>query len=153
MNANKLSVLVIDDQEEYQNEIKNILSSLGITNVTVCENGNIGLFWLRNKFFKFDLVITDWCMPLYNRKTIEKLQKQLYRDRELRELPIKNGIDFCKYVRRDTTLFHIKIILCSACLDNEKQSNFINAGVINACLKHPPSFNDIKQCLSNWYKI
>ncbi|MGI0118572.1 response regulator [Zooshikella sp. RANM57] len=153
MNKNKLSVLVIDDQKEYQDEIKNILVRLGITNVTVCENGNIGLFWLRNKFFKFDLVITDWCMPLYSRNTIEKLQRQLYRDNELRELPIKNGIEFCQYVRRDTALYDIKLILCSACLDNEKQSNLIEAGIINASLKHPPGFNDIKQCLSELYEF
>ncbi|MBU2705948.1 response regulator [Zooshikella marina] len=153
MNVNKLSVLIIDDQQEYQTQIKNILNKLSITNITVCENGNIGLSLLRNKFFKFDLAITDWCMPLYSRRTIERLQKQLYRDSELRELPIKNGIDFCHYVRNDTALYEMRLILCSACLDVEKQQGFIKSGVVDACLKHPPGLEEIKYCLSKWYSL
>lgn len=131
-----LSVLIVEDQQHQQNQLEECLFRLGINNIRHCENGNIALYWLRSKLQYFDLVITDWCMPIYSRRTVEKIQKQVYRDPELRQLPISNGLDLCQAIRRDTQLQHIKIVLRSACLAMDKQQSFLTNDWVDAVIDY-----------------
>jgi two-component system, chemotaxis family, chemotaxis protein CheY len=56
-----LSVLVIDDQPFFRTLLVEVLRSIGVTSVTVADDGLAGLKAFEDK--RPDVVITDWMMP------------------------------------------------------------------------------------------
>jgi len=74
-------VLVVDDSRVMRRIIRNILGSTGITEVDEAENGAAALQRLAHG--TFDLVITDWNMPVMDGLALVKAIRQDHRQANL----------------------------------------------------------------------
>jgi len=66
-----IAILVVDDFGTMRRIIKNILREIGFSNVTEADDGSTG--WTEIKKNTFDLIVTDWNMPIMT--GLELLQK------------------------------------------------------------------------------
>ncbi|MEQ9538087.1 MAG: response regulator [Deltaproteobacteria bacterium] len=101
-----IRILSVDDFSTMRRIVKNILRQLGYTNVDEAENGDAALQALRAK--KYDLVISDWNMP------------------------VKTGIELLKEVRADPDLSEMPFLMVTA---EAERHQVVEAGVNNYVLK------------------
>ncbi|MEQ8983797.1 MAG: response regulator [Deltaproteobacteria bacterium] len=104
-----IRILSVDDFSTMRRIVKNILRQLGYTNVDEAENGDAALQALRAK--KYDLVISDWNMP------------------------VKTGIELLKEVRADPDLSEMPFLMVSAEGERLQVVDAVEAGVNNYVLK------------------
>ncbi|MEQ8278939.1 MAG: response regulator [Deltaproteobacteria bacterium] len=104
-----IRILSVDDFSTMRRIVKNILRQLGYTNVDEAENGDAALQALRAK--KYDLVISDWNMP------------------------VKTGIELLKEVRADPDLSEMPFLMVTAEAERHQVVEAVEAGVNNYVLK------------------
>ena len=59
--SGSLNVLIVDDSLTSRNHIKLILNKMGITSLTMAEDGQEAIYLIRDNFY--DLIVTDYHMP------------------------------------------------------------------------------------------
>jgi CheY-like chemotaxis protein len=119
-----LVYLVIDDSKFTRKIIKNMLVGLGLRNAELAADATQGLEALKAKHI--DLVIVD------------------------REMPILNGVEFTRLVRRDKSLpdRHIPIVMASAHTEKNKIIEARDAGV-NEFIAKPFSAGELHRRIRN----
>ena len=76
MSKENFNILVVDDEKDYCDVLKMILTGKGYK-VETCGNGEEAIKKLEKK--SFDLVITDLCMPVMDgRQLLEEIKKREY---------------------------------------------------------------------------
>ena len=76
MSKENFNILVVDDEKDYCDVLKMILTGKGYK-VETCENGAEAVKKLEKK--AFDLVISDLCMPVMDgRELLEEIKKREY---------------------------------------------------------------------------
>ena len=80
------NILSVDDFSTMRRIVKNILRQLGYTNVDEAPNGEEAFNAMKSK--KYDLVISDWNMPV---KTGIELLKDVRADADLSGDPVPDG--------------------------------------------------------------
>jgi CheY-like chemotaxis protein len=58
-----LRILIVEDQQESRNLLKQMLSELGITQIYEAQDGRTGLQFIDSAFDFVDLILCDWNMP------------------------------------------------------------------------------------------
>jgi len=109
MPDKNMRILSVDDFSTMRRIVKNILKQLGYTNVDEAENGAAAMDAMREK--KYDLVISDWNMP------------------------VKTGIEFLKEVRSDPELKDTPFLMVTAEAEKDNVVQAMQAGVNNYVLK------------------
>ena len=102
-------ILSVDDFSTMRRIVKNILRQLGYTNVDEAENGAAALSTLKEK--KYDLVISDWNMP------------------------VMTGIELLKSVRADPGLKVTPFLMVTAEVEKSQVVEAIEVGVNSYILK------------------
>jgi two-component system chemotaxis response regulator CheY len=115
-----MKILVVDDMSTMRRIVKNIFKQLGFTNIEEAENGKEALD--KMKAAKFDLVVSDWNMP------------------------VMPGIDLLRNIRADAGLKHIPVLMVTAEAQKDNLLEAIQAGVSNYVVK-PFTAETIKQKL------
>jgi two-component system chemotaxis response regulator CheY len=116
----EMKILVVDDMSTMRRIVKNILKELGFANIDEAENGSEALTKLKEH--PFDLVISDWNMP------------------------VMAGIELLRNIRADDGLKHIPVLMVTAEAQKENLMEAIQAGVSNYIVK-PFTAETIKQKL------
>jgi two-component system chemotaxis response regulator CheY len=116
----QMKILVVDDMATMRRIVKNIFKQLGFVNVEEAENGKEALDKL--KAAKFDLVVSDWNMP------------------------VMPGIELLKNIRADSALKDIPVLMVTAEAQKDNLLEAIKAGVSNYIVK-PFTAESIKQKL------
>ena len=76
MSKEMFTILVVDDEPDYCNVLKMILSGKGYK-VDTCGNGKEAVHKLEKR--SFDLVVTDLCMPVMDgRRLLEEIKQREY---------------------------------------------------------------------------
>ncbi len=109
MPDKNIRILSVDDFSTMRRIVKNLLKQLGYYNVDEAENGEAALERLREK--KYDLVISDWNMP------------------------VKTGIELLREVRNDPDLADTPFVMVTAEAEKENVVEAMSAGVNNYILK------------------
>lgn len=104
-----MKILVVDDMSTMRRIIKNIFKELGFANVEEAENGSDALVKLKGD--KFDLVVSDWNMP------------------------VMPGIELLRNIRADGELKHIPVLMVTAEAQKDSLLEAIQAGVSNYVVK------------------
>jgi two-component system chemotaxis response regulator CheY len=104
-----IRILSVDDFSTMRRIVKNILKQLGYTNVDEAENGAAALDALKET--KYDLVISDWNMP------------------------VKTGIELLRDVRSDPSLSETPFLMVTAEAEKDNVVQAMEAGVNNYVLK------------------
>ncbi len=106
----KISVLVIDDDQTMRNAIISLLKSdAGIQDISTADNGLHGWKALSEK--PFDFVLVDWMMP------------------------VMDGYNFVKTVRRDASRHKTKIIMITSKKGVNDVSDAMNVGITSYIIK------------------
>lgn len=106
----ELSALVIDDDQTMRNAMASLLrSEVGIQNVAIAGNGLQGWKALTEK--PFDIVLVDWMMP------------------------VMDGYNFVKTVRRDAKRHKTKIIMITSKKGVDDVSDAMNVGITSYIIK------------------
>lgn len=116
----EMKILVVDDMSTMRRIVKNILKELGFSNIEEAENGSDALTKLKAN--PFDLVVSDWNMP------------------------VMPGIELLRNIRADASLKHIPVLMVTAEAQKENLVEAIQAGVSNYIVK-PFTADTIKQKL------
>jgi two-component system chemotaxis response regulator CheY len=109
MDINKLRILVVDDFNMMRSVIKNLLRELHYSHIDEAENGHAALRMLQKN--KYDLVLTDWNMP------------------------IMNGLELVNAMKKDDGLNHIPIVMITSEMKKEHVLDAIKAGASGYILK------------------
>ena len=109
MPDKNMRILSVDDFSTMRRIVKNILKQLGYTNVDEAENGAAAMDAMREK--RYDLVISDWNMP------------------------VKTGIELLREVRADPELQEIPFLMVTAEAEKDNVVEAMQAGVNNYVLK------------------
>lgn len=109
MPDKNIKILSVDDFSTMRRIVKNLLKQLGYFNVEEAENGEAALEMIKAK--KYDLVISDWNMP------------------------VKTGIQLLKDVRADPALKDIPFLMVTAEAEKDNVLEAMEAGVNNYILK------------------
>lgn len=104
-----LTILVVDDFSTMRNILKNILRQLGFNNIAEADSGQTALQRLSER--KFDLVISDWNMP------------------------VMNGIELLKAIRANEATKTIPVLMVTAEAKKENVVEAVQAGVNNYVVK------------------
>jgi two-component system, chemotaxis family, chemotaxis protein CheY len=115
-----MKILVVDDMSTMRRIVKNILKQLGFANIEEAENGKDALDKL--KAGPFDLVVSDWNMP------------------------VMPGIELLRNIRGDAALKHIPVLMVTAEAQKDNLLEAIQAGVSNYVVK-PFTAETIKEKL------
>lgn len=116
----EMRILIVDDMSTMRRIVKNIFKQLGFANLEEAENGKEALDKL--KAGKFDLVVSDWNMP------------------------VMAGIELLKNIRADAELTHIPVLMLTAEAQKDNLLEAIHAGVSNYIVK-PFSAATVKEKL------
>lgn len=109
MNLSELKILVVDDFHMMRTAIKNILKELHYSNIDEAEDGHIALRMLQKN--KYDLVLTDWNMP------------------------VMNGLELVRAMKQDDKLRNIPVVMVSAEIKKERVIDAVKAGASGYILK------------------
>ena len=104
-----MKILVVDDMSTMRRIIKNALQQIGFSNVDEAEDGKGALQKLRND--QFNLVISDWNMP------------------------VMNGLELLKEIRGDSNLKDTPILMVTAESKKENILEAIQSGASNYIVK------------------
>ena len=107
-------VLVVDDMAQIRDSVRRMLRDLKISNIIEADNGQKGWDILIEQYTKgspFDLVLSDWNMPLIT------------------------GIEFLRKVRADQRIATMPFILLTSESDKAQVTDAILAGVSQYIVK------------------
>lgn len=104
-----MNILVVDDFSTMRNIIKNILRQLGFQNIAEADSGQTALQRIKER--KFDLVISDWNMP------------------------VMNGIELLRAIRADEGTKTLPVLMVTAEAKKENVVEAVQAGVNNYVVK------------------
>jgi two-component system chemotaxis response regulator CheY len=104
-----MKILIVDDFSTMRRIIKNLLRDLGFTNTFEADDGHTALPLLQNGDFEF--VVTDWNMP------------------------IMEGIDLLKEIRKDPKLKHLPVLMVTAEAKREQIVEAAQCGVNGYIIK------------------
>ncbi len=93
-----LKILVVEDNEKIRKLLCNLLSNIGFASIAEAENGKLA--WDKMHAYTYDLVLTDW------------------------QMPIMDGIELLKLIRRDAHLKDMPVMMITA---SDKQDHIIEA--------------------------
>ena len=120
-----MKVLIVDDFSTMRRIIKNLLRDLGFTNTFEADDGNTALPMLKDGDFEF--VVTDWNMP------------------------IMQGIDLLKEIRKDPQLKHLPVLMVTAEAKREQIIEAAQAGV-NGYIVKPFTAGTLKEKLDKVFE-
>ncbi|TEW51644.1 chemotaxis protein CheY [Psychromonas sp. RZ5] len=120
-----MKVLIVDDFSTMRRIIKNLLRDLGFTNTFEADDGNTALPMLKSGDFEF--VVTDWNMP------------------------IMQGIDLLKEIRKDPQLKHLPVLMVTAEAKREQIIEAAQAGV-NGYIVKPFTAGTLKEKLDKVFE-
>jgi two-component system chemotaxis response regulator CheY len=120
-----MKVLIVDDFSTMRRIIKNLLRDLGFTNTFEADDGNTALPMLKEG--DFDFVVTDWNMP------------------------IMQGIDLLKEIRKDPNLKHLPVLMVTAEAKREQIIEAAQAGV-NGYIVKPFTAGTLKEKLDKVFE-
>jgi len=120
-----MKVLIVDDFSTMRRIIKNLLRDLGFTNTFEADDGNTALPMLKEGGFEF--VVTDWNMP------------------------IMQGIDLLKEIRKDPDLKHLPVLMVTAEAKREQIIEAAQAGV-NGYIVKPFTAGTLKEKLDKVFE-
>lgn len=120
-----MKVLIVDDFSTMRRIIKNLLRDLGFTNTFEADDGNTALPMLKDGNFEF--VVTDWNMP------------------------IMQGIDLLKEIRKDPKLKHLPVLMVTAEAKREQIIEAAQAGV-NGYIVKPFTAGTLKEKLDKVFE-
>ncbi|MDA7746369.1 chemotaxis response regulator CheY [Psychromonas sp.] len=120
-----MKVLIVDDFSTMRRIIKNLLRDLGFTNTFEADDGNTALPMLKEGGFEF--VVTDWNMP------------------------IMQGIDLLKEIRKDPNLKHLPVLMVTAEAKREQIIEAAQAGV-NGYIVKPFTAGTLKEKLDKVFE-
>ncbi|MEL0657960.1 chemotaxis response regulator CheY [Psychromonas arctica] len=124
MNKN-MKILIVDDFSTMRRIIKNLLRDLGFTNTFEADDGHTALPLLQNGDFEF--VVTDWNMP------------------------IMEGIDLLKEIRKDPKLKHLPVLMVTAEAKREQIVEAAQCGV-NGYIIKPFTAGTLKEKLDKIFE-
>ncbi len=105
VDYSKTKILIADDTAFLRVSLVKILTELGFekNNILECENGKLAFDYLRNYNGQFDIVLSDWNMP------------------------VMSGLDFLKCVRASSDYFKtIPFVLITTVSEKDKIVEAIN---------------------------
>jgi len=120
-----MKVLIVDDFSTMRRIIKNLLRDLGFTNTFEADDGHTALPMLKSGDFEF--VVTDWNMP------------------------IMQGIDLLKEIRKDPNLKHLPVLMVTAEAKREQIVEAAQAGV-NGYIVKPFTAGTLKEKLDKVFE-
>ena len=120
-----MKVLIVDDFSTMRRIIKNLLRDLGFTNTFEADDGHTALPMLKSGDFEF--VVTDWNMP------------------------IMQGIDLLKEIRKDPSLKHLPVLMVTAEAKREQIIEAAQAGV-NGYIVKPFTAGTLKEKLDKVFE-
>ncbi|WP_084683684.1 chemotaxis response regulator CheY [Psychromonas hadalis] len=120
-----MKVLIVDDFSTMRRIIKNLLRDLGFTNTFEADDGSTALPMLKEGSFEF--VVTDWNMP------------------------IMQGIDLLKEIRKDPKLKHLPVLMVTAEAKREQIIEAAQAGV-NGYIVKPFTAGTLKEKLDKVFQ-
>ena len=103
--------LVVDDFATMRKIVKNVLRQINITNVAEAEDGKVALDILKRDPADFELIVSDWIMP------------------------VMTGIDFLKACKEDDAIRNIPFVMVTAEAQKDSVLEAIKAGVDNYIVK------------------
>ncbi len=109
MNLHELNYLVVDDLELMRAVTVNQLRGMGFEKIKVARNGAEALELLRA--FKFDIVLSDWNMP------------------------VMSGLELLKTIRADAKLASMPFLMITAETERQRIEAVISAGVSGLLVK------------------
>lgn len=121
-----IRVLVVDDMAVMRRIVRNLLLDVGFTedNITEAEDGEKALEQLRSQ--EFDLVITDWNMP------------------------VMEGIELLREIRKDPKLQNKPVLMVTAEAKKEQIIEAAQAGV-NQYIVKPFTANTLNEKIKKIY--
>ena len=120
-----MKILIVDDFSTMRRIIKNLLRDLGFTNTHEADDGHTALPMLKSG--NFDFVVTDWNMP------------------------IMQGIDLLKEIRKDPQLKHLPVLMVTAEAKREQIIEAAQAGV-NGYIVKPFTAGTLKEKLDKVFE-
>jgi two-component system chemotaxis response regulator CheY len=120
-----IKILIVDDFSTMRRIIKNLLRDLGFTNTFEADDGNTALPMLKEGDFEF--VVTDWNMP------------------------IMQGIDLLKEIRKDPKLKHLPVLMVTAEAKRDQIIEAAQAGV-NGYIVKPFTAGTLKEKLDKVFE-
>ncbi len=113
-----INILVVDDVASMRGIIKNLLKSLGYDHIEEAEDGSAALEKIKHNHF--DIVITDWIMP------------------------VMDGKGLLNAIRRDATLSQLPVLMITA---EAKKENIIEAVLlgVKGCIVKPCSVGILEE--------
>ncbi len=120
-----MKILIVDDFSTMRRIIKNLLRDLGFTNTFEADDGHTALPLLQNGDFEF--VVTDWNMP------------------------IMEGIDLLKEIRKDPKLKHLPVLMVTAEAKREQIVEAAQCGV-NGYIIKPFTAGTLKEKLDKIFE-
>ena len=120
-----IKILIVDDFSTMRRIIKNLLRDLGFTNTFEADDGNTALPMLKDGDFEF--VVTDWNMP------------------------IMQGIDLLKEIRKDPELKHLPVLMVTAEAKRDQIIEAAQAGV-NGYIVKPFTAGTLKEKLDKVFE-
>lgn len=120
-----MKILIVDDFSTMRRIIKNLLRDLGFTNTFEADDGNTALPMLKDGDFEF--VVTDWNMP------------------------IMQGIDLLKEIRKDPKLKHLPVLMVTAEAKRDQIIEAAQAGV-NGYIVKPFTAGTLKEKLDKVFE-
>ena len=120
-----MKILIVDDFSTMRRIIKNLLRDLGFTNTFEADDGHTALPMLKHGDFEF--VVTDWNMP------------------------IMEGIDLLKEIRKDPKLKHLPVLMVTAEAKREQIIEAAQAGV-NGYIIKPFTAGTLKEKLDKIFE-
>ncbi|WP_166371908.1 chemotaxis response regulator CheY [Psychromonas sp. SA13A] len=120
-----MKILIVDDFSTMRRIIKNLLRDLGFTNTYEADDGHTALPMLKSG--NFDFVVTDWNMP------------------------IMQGIDLLKEIRKDPQLKHLPVLMVTAEAKREQIIEAAQAGV-NGYIVKPFTAGTLKEKLDKVFE-
>jgi len=120
-----MKILIVDDFSTMRRIIKNLLRDLGFTNTFEADDGNTALPMLKDGDFEF--VVTDWNMP------------------------IMQGIDLLKEIRKDAKLKHLPVLMVTAEAKRDQIIEAAQAGV-NGYIVKPFTAGTLKEKLDKVFE-
>jgi two-component system chemotaxis response regulator CheY len=120
-----MKILIVDDFSTMRRIIKNLLRDLGFSNTYEADDGNTALPMLKEGDFEF--VVTDWNMP------------------------IMQGIDLLKEIRKDPELKHLPVLMVTAEAKRDQIIEAAQAGV-NGYIVKPFTAGTLKEKLDKVFE-
>jgi two-component system, chemotaxis family, chemotaxis protein CheY len=106
-----MKTLVVDDFATMRKIVKNVLKQINITNVTEAENGKQAFEILKKDPGDYELIVSDWIMP------------------------VMTGIEFLKACKGDEDVKKIPFVMVTAEAQKDSVVEAIKGGVDNYIVK------------------